>query len=276
MLTKADIQTYNGNYLIKDSDYLLVPPHDSLKPYISNYTLSYPTVSSMPNDYTVLPSASSTLVFSIVENKLMGGLRGVNTKSTVIGNFANKAKALFLIEFQPYGLSQFTRMNQSELRDGGFDFATINKGLHKKIVEIIESATKVSDLIDQLDVVFLSYIETCKLNPQLILSVKEIISHRGQLTNKALSESVYYSEKHLNRIFQEQIGMNIKTFSRIVRVNHVFRLLNSQKYTMTQIAEIARFHDKSHLTHEFKRICTMTPQDYLENMSIFYNEEFKL
>lgn len=49
--------------LYRDANNLIIAPHKSLRPYISNYTFTKPK--SMPKEQTILPSVSNTLVYSI-------------------------------------------------------------------------------------------------------------------------------------------------------------------------------------------------------------------
>jgi AraC-like DNA-binding protein len=94
----------------------------------------------------------------------------------------------------------------------------------------------------------------------------------GNIRNKELSNVSNYSERHLNRIFDQYMGMNIKSFSRLVRINKAIQFLHNHQNSITATGSFAGFYDLSHFIHDFKSTCDMTPQEYIKNMSDFYSE----
>lgn len=129
MISQEDIKTYRGLFFIRGGSHLYVPPHALLRPYISNYTFSFPTPQAMPDEYTVLPSASSTLVVSADGKGIVSRLRGVNTQACRVGTHANRMKLLTLIEFRPGGLYPFIQVGQQELLDQSIDLDALDAGL---------------------------------------------------------------------------------------------------------------------------------------------------
>jgi hypothetical protein len=66
--------------LLKGPGFVYMPPHPLLA-YIANYTVTCPSHGAMTDDYTVLPTASATLSYSIDSSAITGGLRGIDTKA---------------------------------------------------------------------------------------------------------------------------------------------------------------------------------------------------
>ena len=91
-----------------------------------------------------------------------------------------------------------------------------------------------------------------------------------------LSREVHYSERHLRRLFQEYLGTGVKTYSRIVRVNHVVSLLCRRQSGLEAAAGLTGYYDPSHLIRDFRECCGITPQEYLSRMSVFYSDPYKL
>lgn len=117
MILQESIISYKGKFLNRGSSFLYISPHILLQPYISNYTITFPTPQTIPDEYTILPTASSTLTISVSTDRIVSGLRGVNTKACNVGAYANKLKLLLLIEFHPGALYPFIQINQCELVD---------------------------------------------------------------------------------------------------------------------------------------------------------------
>lgn len=107
-------------------------------------------------------------------------------------------------------------------------------------------------------------------HPQLILTLQTMINCTGNITVKRLSNDIYYSERQLNRMFNQQVGVSVKTFSRLIRINNAFDLLKKPNNSLTLVSDVMGFHDLSHFIRDFKSVCGVTPQEYRNNMSDFY------
>ena len=273
MITKESILTYQHPAIMRNKNSVVVAPDELLRPFIANYTFTCPR--SMPEQQTVLPSVSSTLVYSIGSNDIINGLRGVNTKPTTIGDYARQFDFMFLIEFHSAGLYPFIKIDQSLLLDSSFPFEELNKSLNQQITEAYYLSSNISMLKHRLDNIFLSRLDDTAINSTFVYAMKKVLESRGIIRTKYLAEDVYYSEKQLNRLFQKYIGTGVKTFSRIVRMKHAADLLDST-ISLSQLAEITGHYDPAHFVHDFKNVYGLTPGEYVDKMSLFYNDPFKL
>lgn len=125
MVNANDIISYQYPALFRNEKNLVIAPHKLLHPYIANYTFTVPD--TMSEQQTILPSASSTLVYSVSSKEIVNGLRGVNTKPTVIGSFAKQFEFMFLIEFHAGGLYPFIKVDQCLLKDAAYSFDDLSK-----------------------------------------------------------------------------------------------------------------------------------------------------
>ncbi|WP_228446764.1 helix-turn-helix domain-containing protein [Chryseobacterium sp. 3008163] len=76
-----------------------------------------------------------------------------------------------------------------------------------------------------------------------------------------------YSERHIERIFKECIGLNPKKFGNIVKLHFFLNLLKykSSQSNITDLCYDAGYADQSHLIKEFKKYTGITPTQYLKN-----------
>jgi len=273
MITKESILTYHYPALIRSENNLVIAPHVLLRPFIANYTFTCPR--TMPEQQAVLPSVSSSLVYSIGSNSIISGLRGVNTKPTVIGSYARQFDFMFLIEFHSAGLYPFIKVEQNLLLNDSFSFEELSQSLNRQIIDAYYLSSNIRMLKCRLDDIFLSNLDDNATNPALAYAMKKILESRGVIRTKELAGDVYYSEKQLNRLFQKYVGTGVKTFSRIVRMKHAADLLGS-RISLSQLAERTGHYDPAHLVHDFKNVYGLTPGDYVDKMSLFYNDPFKL
>lgn len=273
MITKDDLRFYREPHRVleKGEDYMYLLPHPALRDWISNYTVTFPGSDMISNHYTVIPHGCATLVCSCDETGMSSRLFGPATAACSVGEQANQAEMLFIIEFQPAGLYAFIAVPQKELSDRAFSPSDLSFGLDKRIIENIEKARSAYEMIRDIDSLLLTNIKA-SLSPELHFSVQNIIQNMGSLSVKELSDTVYYSQRHLNRLFSQCIGMNTKTFSRLVRINSAIRLLHNPQNSITNASNLSGFYDLPHFIHDFKSVCGISPQEYRREMSDFYSE----
>ena len=273
MISKSSIQDYSGNRILqKENDYIYILPNELLRPYISHYTLTFPNKNIISDNYTVIPNGSSTLVFTFDGNKIGNRLYGTATRINKVGDEANLSIELLIISFRPCGLFQFIKQNQRELTDHLLPVESVDFTLYKAIYNIFDQSEGIYELISKLDNVFLSYLDRITLSSEVVLTMDKIKGSNGMISVSELSKHIYYSERHLNRIFGQCCGMNVKSFLKLVRMNKAIKLLQNPQNNMTMVALQSGFYDQPHFIHEFKSICNITPQEYLDNMSDFYNQ----
>lgn len=273
MITKDDLKFYREPHRVleKGEDYMYLLPHPALRDWISNYTVTFPGNDMISNHYTVIPHGCATLVCSCDETGMSSRLFGPATAACKVSEQANQVKMLFIIEFQPAGLYAFTGVPQKELADLVFSPADLSSGLDKWIIESIDKTRSAYEMIRNIDSLLLTNMKA-SLSPELHFSVQNIIQNMGSLSVKELSDTVYYSQRHLNRMFARCIGMNTMTFSRLVRINTAIRLLNNPQNSITNACNLSGFYDLPHFIHDFKSVCGISPQEYRREMSDFYSE----
>ncbi len=273
MIAKKDIQTFRdvSRILLRESDFVYILPHPALRDRISNYTVTFPNREIISASYTVIPHGSATLVYSLDERGIRGNLFGPISKPCMVGDMANQSSMLLIVEFQPAGLTAFTGVNQKELANQIIPFEIINFPLDRLISELLERAASLEELIDFLDRRLLENLHA-EFPSELQMATKLMIERAGNISCKSLSAAVYYSQRHLNRIFETHVGMNPKTFSRMIRINKAIRLMQDPQHSITCVSHQTGFYDLSHFIHEFNAVCGMTPQEYQRNLSDFYSE----
>ncbi len=274
MLTKESILNYT-NYsrvLIRGVDFIYIQPHLELKNFISNYTITFPSNSMMSENYSILPHGSATLVLSCSDSHIHGKLFGPITKPSYVGKSGNNFKLLFIVEFQPAGYYAFSGMPQKEITDCVIDFENVNPTMNRLMANELEISLNIHNLITKIDRLFLAHLKGTFYRQEFSQANNLIINSGGCLSVKELSHNVFYSERHLGRLFDEYLGVSIKSFSRLVRVNKSIWLLQQHNYGLTQVFMETGFYDMPHFIHDFKAICGITPQAYRDNMSDFYSE----
>lgn len=261
----------NQRVIFRNRDCLYVKPHAALQQYISNYTLTFPGKQTISEEYTIIPHGCATLTVALKDHVFSSRLFGPATRTACVGDQAGTFDQIVIVEFQPAGLYSFLGFKQNEIADQNFSFDAVQPKLNRAIVELLETAGSVQELLTGIDHLFLPAI-LADCPPELKVATKTIIRQTGNVSLKELSNAAFYSERHLTRLFNEYLGMSTKTFSRLVRVNQTIRLLNQPQGDITTAYEAAEYYDFSHFNRDFKLVTGNTPQAYQQKMSDFYSE----
>lgn len=255
--------------LLSTADYICLLPHISLRKYISNYNITVPNKALMPDRLTIMPSGCASLNLEFDHKNMSVLIEGPRNRPYVTGAHSNQVQLLITIEFKPAGLYALTKINQSELVNGFHPLDLVNTRMENSLSELAEKADNAGELSAYLDNFFMAHLKQ-KVHPQLGHAVQTITENNGNLTVKRLSDEVHYSERQLNRIFIQQIGISPKAFARLIRVNHAFHLLKKPALSLTLVSDFMGFHDLSHFTRDFKNVSGIHPQEFRRNLSDFY------
>ena len=273
MLKKESIRFINKNrsLLVCEDNFVYLLPCIQLRNWISNFTISFPNQTIISDNYTIIPHGSVTLVFFYDATGLHSLLFGPTTKPKTVGGIANRCDVILIIEFQPAGFFPIIGIQQSELIDKVVPFSIINTSLDLEIKKIFNESLSIDKLILKLEELLISNIKI-EYSYEFILAIQLIIQNSGNISSQEISKKVFYSSRHLNRLFNQYLGLSMNSFSRLVRINKSIKLLNNNKTSLMSICNELGFYDIPHFIKDFKIVCGITPQKYRANMSDFYSE----
>lgn len=252
-------------------NFVYLEPCASLKPLISNFTITFPYQNMISDHYTIMPHGSVTLVMFSHHQELHRFLFGPTTKPVKVGNLANQCEVIFIIEFQPAGFYPFCKDHQKELRDEILPFACLNHTLDQALSVIFKEANSVEELLTRVEKKLQEH-QQMQLPKELAQAIEGIIHDAGIMTTEEITDQMFYSSRQINRMFNQYIGMGMKAFSRLVRMNNALQYMNDPHMTTSLITELLGYYDSSHFIKDFKAVCHMTPLAYRQHMSDFYSE----
>ena len=275
MISKNDIYAYKdlSRVLLHTSEFICISPHLGLKRYTSNYSFAFLSKNFIPDGFTIMPSGCATFTITKSSSNLFFSVDGPTLKPYIVGSENNQIEMEIAIEFKPAGLYALTGITQSELTDSTNPFDAVDPKLTKLILDTIEQTNNINELVAKLDILLLHSV-CAEYNPQLKVAFQSIFA--GVYSAKTLSDETHYSERQLNRIFQQHVGLNAKAFARLVRFYKVVRLMKKPFNSLAFISDAADFYDFSHFSREFKLVCGKTPQEFRDNMSDFYINTTKI
>ena len=83
-----------------------------------------------------------------------------------------------------------------------------------------------------------------------------------KITLKEISESMYFSETHISRVFRKELGMTVTDYIRAVKVRAAQDMMLGGNASYSEIAYTLGFCSQSHFIYVFRKETHMTPKSY--------------
>ncbi len=253
-----------------DKQFNMFPSHVGLSKYILHYNIVFPANDTFKAQYTLMPNACGTLSLAFDGYAVIAELWGASLTPVLLGMEPNSYHILLLIQLSPYGLYQITRQSQVEFADKRLSLADIDNDLFHSLHQAFVESKTITGLINTCENILHKRMEKQVVSDSLLWATKIISDNNGQIQVKELSSQSHYSERHLSRMFLDQIGMNVKDFARLTRFNYVLKQLQKSPCLFVALSQQAGYYDQAHFDKDFKAISGVTPQMYVKTMSDFY------
>lgn len=102
------------------------------------------------------------------------------------------------------------------------------------------------------------------VHPAVRWAVERIAASNGQVGVDQLARQTGYTRKHLNSLFQRQIGFGPKALARVHRFKSALTLLGTRfEVPWTELALHCGYYDQSHLVHDFRSFSGYAPGEFL-------------
>lgn len=89
--------------------------------------------------------------------------------------------------------------------------------------------------------------------------IGEIEACHGCINVKDLADSYGYSQQHLNHLFKERVGVSIKRYANLVRVQNAFLIVQNNKNSDELYTQLG-YYDQAHFINEFRLYSSTTPK----------------
>lgn len=253
--------------------HLYLAPHPALRRTIAHYTITWPTLPETGEAarWILLPDASGCLIFPL-DCSGDGQFWGATTRTITVLRDSPQEPCRLFVEFLPGGARSLLHLPQNESADLRAPLRHVCGKAYEALQRILEEATSLYDLTHGLDCWFLSQVAGDSDTAQgLLLALRELPA--GSM--RELSGRLFYSERQLERLFLDLIGIRAKTYARLTRVNRAAALIQKGGRRLTDVAQELGYCDQSHFIHDFKAVCGVTPTAYRRSLSDFYKEPYK-
>lgn len=251
----------------------LFKPTAPLRPYIKNYWfISAAGSSSSKTEYLPCDTGSG-ITLSFNSRLVMGDtaisqgclISGPNTTSIPL-QLGDQIDAIG-IRFHPGMAYPFFQEPLNEFIAPVAPPKRIQQRLElNRIYDTLASSSTTSERIAQLDNWLLQLLEKSVGVSSELNKALEWLDRQSQQPITSLSHQSNLSQRQLERLFKQWVGISPKHYSRLLRVNLARADLRSAPgdVCLTEAALNAGYFDQAHFNREFKRMVGLTPGQYLK------------
>lgn len=277
-MKKSDFENCEA-VLSRRGQLVYVSPHGAANRYIAHYTLGFAEEEPKPAFFELIPDVCGCLVYTMQADgadRLL--LWGPATQRVTVPNDNHDHPLRLFVEFHPFGLYKLIGKPIKMLENQCIDLREADAELDYKLRSLIRSAKTGTALIQSLDAFFADAFMQHEVDPVCVSLADRVIRSFGTQKVADIAKALYISERQLNRICNKYIGLSVKSFSEVVRINAVVR-----KVTQNDQAGISGeqdfldygFYDHAHYNKLFKSVCGVPPRVYVQAKGTFYHEPYK-
>jgi AraC-like DNA-binding protein len=162
------------------------------------------------------------------------------------------------IRLRPSASAAIAASRLAELRDRIVDLSTLTAEFATAL-----GAGAVRFTVDPADPEFWALLEaqlsSHPINGRIEAAVATLESKAGQISVAATAAAAAMSIRALQTRFLECVGLSVKEFARILRLQALIRSLDERSEPLSQLAAEAGFSDQPHATRELRRLTGSTP-----------------
>ncbi len=180
---------------------------------------------------------------------------------------------MLILNFHKAKAYPFIKIPLNELTDTVVDAELV---LTNEILTIREHILNLKTLLEKFEYVenqFLKlFIHKLEINPFIDYAVQQILMAPNLTTIEKIVNKVGYSQKHLIKLFKDNVGLTPKSFLKITRFQKaVIEIEFQKKVSWTGIALESGYYDQAHFINDFKNFSGFTPTQYIQSKSEYIN-----
>ncbi|RPH32446.1 MAG: helix-turn-helix domain-containing protein [Bacteroidales bacterium] len=199
--------------------------------------------------YAILPDGYFDLILEIENNQLKNtSLTGIWTKQKEI--ITLKGTKLIACRFKLPASEYLFKHEIKSCKDTMIAFNETIWNLNALPFENFET------LSFRLKNLFLDILSTERIDNRKIKLFQLIYTSKGNIEVKNLSDMVMWSSRQINRYFDKQFGLSLKTFLNILRCRASYNDIAHGELSPTQ-----NYYDQAHFIKDIKRHTGATPQE---------------
>jgi AraC-like DNA-binding protein len=181
---------------------------------------------------------------------------------------------VFGIKCKPAGLTHLFGLQMDQLTDKVLPLTSVKAIALQLLGKNIDLTTGHGSMVSAAEKYLKEIVPGIKkYNTVIDNALALIFKNNGAMNVTAICKELFISERHLQRLFKQYVGLSPKLYSRIIRFNYIFQLLNEGKISWLEITYHSGYFDQSHFIRDFKAFTGVDPSKYFfgeRNLANFF------
>ncbi len=248
--------------------YLPAPP--SLAHLVKTVWFARGSRSEFDHAEPIVPDGCVELIFNLAdpfEQVDETGARHRQPRDLLVGPTIQPTTAvptgevdLLGLRFWPGRTSGFLRVPMWSLTDQLISMSSVVSGSDRLLDTLCEQ--RAEDRLESLAAAFAARARASapRSSPAVARSLDAIERHRGDVSINTVSAMTGVSRRHLERQFQDEVGLGAKHVARLARIHHALRVMKTHpSFSGADIAAHCGYTDQAHLIRECRELTGTTP-----------------
>jgi AraC-like DNA-binding protein len=245
-------------------------PERALRPYVRCFWTNVPNKENDryktedKKEIVLIPDTCMDIIFKVDyrNNRVESSFCGINDKPGTTSNaWKDSHISVFAIRFYAWAVVLFSSDSMSDalnqLCEAEKYFPYLVQGIKSRLFEVKDFSKRI-ELAQEL---LLSRLNLLRINNVLNHAIHKIIASRGTIKLNAMAKSIYISERQLQRIFHENIGISPKKLADLIRYQFLWtELIINPTLDIQNAVMRYGYADQAHMLNVFKKYHTMTPR----------------
>ncbi|EPR13107.1 helix-turn-helix domain-containing protein [Ruminiclostridium papyrosolvens] len=261
-------QPITAQPFLNDEAYTEIQPCEALKPYICCFWGTRKPYSSFTStqikDKLVIPDTCMDIIFNINtdKNELDGFFAGVSDTTFIDKTNVKSSMSCFAIRFYCWAVLLFSDESMKNVLNSFVGVEDYFKNFKRDLYDILISNQLFLDRVDKVQQYLIKKMNHDRQNDNIMNSVYKILKSKGTANISELSGFTAVSQRQLERLFLEYVGVSPKKLSGLVRYQYLWQdiLYNTNLNIHDSVCKYG-YTDQSHLLNDFKKYHTLSTAD---------------
>lgn len=270
MLALSSIyQPITAQPFLNDETYTEIQPCEALRPYIRCFWGTRNPLSNgasvVTKDKLVIPDTCMDIIFDIHGHNNTHDSTFVGISDTA---FMTKAEDVtpaisrFAIRFYSWAVPLFSDESMRNVFNSYHRPEAYFHNFERDILDILMDNPFILDRVDKAQQYLMKRINPDQQNHNVLNAIYKILKSQGSIKMTELSGYTSVSQRQLERLFSEYVGVSPKKLSALVRYQYLWQDVLHHPYFNIQ-DEVFKYGytDQSHLLNDFKKYHKMSLAD---------------
>lgn len=253
-----------------DNTYIEIMPCKSLRPYIKCFWGTKRPVVNIKNDIItdvlIIPDTCMDIIFDVnyTDNKIISSFIGINNEAflATAQNDKEETTSIFAIRFYAWTAVLFSDESMTGVRNRVIDAQHYYSKIKSAIEPLLFDIATLNERVKIAEKILIDELNIKRFNHNLETALFCIFRNKGNIKTTTLADEVFISNRQLERIFNDYIGVSPKQLTSLVRYQNIWNdILFNKHFNVADAVHLYGYTDQSHLLHDFKKHHTLLPNE---------------